>query len=87
MDGFGTTFGAVILAGTNSPDLLDKPVLTPVNCITITTGKPDVKDRHEIFEIHMKKLGLDNHSCHYAYGLLPQDFLLLTMQICAVKLI
>ncbi|XP_078446836.1 ATP-dependent zinc metalloprotease FTSH 8, mitochondrial-like [Wolffia australiana] len=61
MDGFGTTAGVVVLAGTNRPDILDKALLRPGRFDRqISIDKPDIKGRDQIFRIYLKKLKLDN---------------------------
>lgn len=70
MDGFGTTSGVVVLAGTNRPDILDKALLRPGRFDRqITIDKPDIKGRNQIFLIYLKKLKLDNEPSHYSQRL------------------
>uniref|UniRef100_A0A6N2MMR2 AAA+ ATPase domain-containing protein n=1 Tax=Salix viminalis TaxID=40686 RepID=A0A6N2MMR2_SALVM len=53
MDGFGTTSGVVVLAGTNRPDILDKALLRPGRFDRqITIDKPDINGRNQIFKIY-----------------------------------
>ncbi|KAL4587320.1 hypothetical protein LXL04_000189 [Taraxacum kok-saghyz] len=60
MDGFSTTSGVVILAGTNRPDILDKALLRPGRFDRqISIDKPDIKGREQIFMIYLRKLKLD----------------------------
>ncbi|CAN6350793.1 unnamed protein product [Urochloa humidicola] len=70
MDGFGTTAGVVVLAGTNRPDILDKALLRPGRFDRqITIDKPDIKGRDQIFRIYLKKLKLDNEPAFYSQRL------------------
>ncbi|XP_059462665.1 ATP-dependent zinc metalloprotease FTSH 10, mitochondrial-like isoform X2 [Corylus avellana] len=70
MDGFGTTSGVVVLAGTNRPDILDKALLRPGRFDRqITLDKPDIKGRSQIFEIYLKKLKLDHEPSFYSQRL------------------
>ncbi|EEF31401.1 Mitochondrial respiratory chain complexes assembly protein AFG3, putative [Ricinus communis] len=70
MDGFGTTSGVVVLAGTNRPDILDKALLRPGRFDRqITIDKPDIKGRDQIFQIYLKKLKLDNDPPYYSQRL------------------
>ncbi|PUZ65672.1 hypothetical protein GQ55_3G243500 [Panicum hallii var. hallii] len=70
MDGFGTTSGVVVLAGTNRPDILDKALLRPGRFDRqITIDKPDIKGRDQIFRIYLKKLKLDNEPSFYSQRL------------------
>ncbi|XP_038881771.1 ATP-dependent zinc metalloprotease FTSH 10, mitochondrial-like isoform X2 [Benincasa hispida] len=70
MDGFGTTSGVVILAGTNRPDILDKALLRPGRFDRqITIDKPDIKGRDQIFLIYLKKLKLDHEPSYYSQRL------------------
>ncbi|XP_010542637.1 PREDICTED: ATP-dependent zinc metalloprotease FTSH 10, mitochondrial-like [Tarenaya hassleriana] len=67
MDGFGTTTGVVVLAGTNRPDILDKALLRPGRFDRqITIDKPDIKGREQIFQIYLKKIKLDNEPSYYS---------------------
>ncbi len=62
MDGFGTTDGIVVLAGTNRADILDKAILRPGRFDRqIMVDKPDIKGRMQIFKVHLqgKKLAED----------------------------
>ncbi|XP_021825534.1 ATP-dependent zinc metalloprotease FTSH 10, mitochondrial-like [Prunus avium] len=67
MDGFGTTAGVVVLAGTNRPDILDKALLRPGRFDRqITIDKPDIKGRNQIFQIYLNKLKLDLEPSYYS---------------------
>lgn len=67
MDGFGTTSGVVVLAGTNRPDILDKALLRPGRFDRqITIDKPDIKGRNQIFQIYLNKLKLDQEPSFYS---------------------
>ncbi|KAL8115605.1 ATP-dependent zinc metalloprotease FTSH 8, mitochondrial-like [Apium graveolens] len=70
MDGFGTTSGVVVLAGTNRPDILDKALLRPGRFDRqISIDKPDIKGRDQIFQIYLKKLKLDNEPSYFSQRL------------------
>ncbi|CAM0883526.1 unnamed protein product [Alopecurus aequalis] len=70
MDGFGTTSGVVVLAGTNRPDILDKALLRPGRFDRqISIDKPDINGREQIFHIHLAKLKLDNQPSFYSQRL------------------
>ncbi|KAK6935832.1 AAA ATPase, AAA+ lid domain [Dillenia turbinata] len=70
MDGFGTTSGVVVLAGTNRPDILDKALLRPGRFDRqIAIDKPDIKGRDQIFQIYLKKLKLDHEPSYYSQRL------------------
>ncbi|XP_010256889.1 PREDICTED: ATP-dependent zinc metalloprotease FTSH 10, mitochondrial-like [Nelumbo nucifera] len=70
MDGFGTTSGVVVLAGTNRPDILDKALLRPGRFDRqITIDKPDIKGREQIFQVYLKKLKLDQEPSYYSQRL------------------
>ncbi|KAJ4725780.1 ATP-dependent zinc metalloprotease FTSH protein [Melia azedarach] len=70
MDGFGTTAGVVVIAGTNRPDILDKALLRPGRFDRqITIDKPDIKGRDQIFQIYLKKIKLDHEPSYYSQRL------------------
>ncbi|KAL7136438.1 hypothetical protein ABFS83_10G031000 [Erythranthe nasuta] len=70
MDGFGTTAGVVVLAGTNRPDILDKALLRPGRFDRqITIDKPDIKGRDQILRIYLSKLKLDQEPSFYSQRL------------------
>lgn len=55
MDGFGVNQGIIIMAATNRPDILDPALLRPGRFDRqVVVGRPDVKGREEIFEVHSK---------------------------------
>lgn len=59
MDGFGTNSGVIILAATNRADILDKALMRAGRFDRqINVDLPELKEREEIFEVHLKKLKL-----------------------------
>lgn len=59
MDGFGTNSGVIILAATNRADILDKALMRAGRFDRqIEVGLPDLNERKEIFDVHLKKLKL-----------------------------
>lgn len=61
MDGFGTNSGVIILAATNRADILDKALLRAGRFDRqISVDLPDVHERKEIFEVHLRRLKLDS---------------------------
>lgn len=64
MDGFGTNTNVIVLAATNRADVLDKALLRAGRFDRqIYVDLPDIRERKEIFEVHLKPLkkaeGLD----------------------------
>jgi len=60
MDGFSTSTGVVVLAGTNRVDILDKALTRPGRFDRqITVDLPDLKGRKEVFLIHLNGIKLD----------------------------
>jgi AFG3 family protein len=61
MDGFDTTTGVVVLAGTNRIDILDQALTRPGRFDRqITVDRPDLKGRKEIFEVHLQGITLED---------------------------
>lgn len=59
MDGFGTNSGVIILAATNRADVLDKALMRAGRFDRqIYVDMPDVNERKEIFQVHLKPLKL-----------------------------
>lgn len=59
MDGFGTNSGVIILAATNRADILDKALMRAGRFDRqIFVDMPDLNERKEIFEVHLKPLKL-----------------------------
>ncbi|AFZ79321.1 ATPase, AAA family domain containing protein [Theileria equi strain WA] len=57
MDGFKTTTGVIVLAGTNRADILDPALTRPGRFDrTVNISKPDLDERYEIFKVHLKPL-------------------------------
>lgn len=55
MDGFGENEGVIVMAATNRADILDPALMRPGRFDrTVYVGKPDVKGREQILEIHSK---------------------------------
>ena len=59
MDGFGSNSGVIILAATNRADILDKALMRAGRFDRqIHVELPDLKEREEIFQVHLKNLKL-----------------------------
>jgi ATP-dependent metalloprotease FtsH len=59
MDGFGTNSGVIILAATNRADILDKALMRAGRFDRqIHVDMPDLNERRDIFEVHLKPLTL-----------------------------
>ena len=57
MDGFGTSTNVIILAATNRADVLDKALMRAGRFDRqIYVDLPDVRERKEIFKVHLKSL-------------------------------
>ncbi len=59
MDGFGTNSGVIILAATNRADVLDSALMRAGRFDRqIYVDMPDINERKEIFQVHLKPLKL-----------------------------
>ena len=59
MDGFGTNSGVIILAATNRADVLDRALMRAGRFDRqIYVDMPDLNERKEIFDVHLKPLKL-----------------------------
>ena len=59
MDGFGSNSGVIILAATNRADILDKALMRAGRFDRqIHVELPDLKEREEIFQVHLRGLKL-----------------------------
>ncbi len=61
MDGFGVNEGIIVIAATNRVDILDPAILRPGRFDRkVSVGRPDVKGRKEILEVHAKNKPLSD---------------------------
>ncbi len=61
MDGFGTNSGIIVMAATNRADILDKALLRAGRFDRqIHVDLPNLHERKQIFNVHMKPLKMDN---------------------------
>ncbi len=59
MDGFESNDGVILIAATNRPDVLDPALLRPGRFDRrVVVHKPDLKGRHQILEVHVRKTPL-----------------------------
>ncbi len=60
MDGFQTNTGVIVLAATNRSDILDKALMRAGRFDRqIEVGLPDVKEREQIFNVHLRSIKLE----------------------------
>lgn len=60
MDGFGSEKGIILVAATNRPDVLDPALLRPGRFDRqIHVDRPDLKEREQIFKVHVKNIKLE----------------------------
>jgi cell division protease FtsH len=61
MDGFSTDTSVIILAATNRKDTLDSALLRPGRFDrTIEIMPPSIKEREQIFNVHLDKITLSD---------------------------
>lgn len=61
MDGFGTDTNVIVMAATNRADILDKALLRAGRFDrSIYVDLPELHERKEIFDVHLKKIKLDD---------------------------
>jgi len=61
MDGFGTNANVIVIAATNRADILDKALMRAGRFDRqIYVDLPDVRERKEIFEVHLRPLKKDD---------------------------
>ncbi len=62
MDGFGSNSGVIVLAATNRADILDKALMRAGRFDRqIHVTLPDLNERKEIFQVHLKNIKLDSN--------------------------
>lgn len=61
MDGFSENEGIIVMAATNRVDILDPAILRPGRFDRkVNVGKPDIKEREEILQVHTKNKPLSD---------------------------
>ncbi|MDF2933045.1 MAG: hflB [Chryseobacterium sp.] len=61
MDGFGTDVNVIVMAATNRADILDKALMRAGRFDrSVYVDLPELHERREIFDVHLKKIKLDN---------------------------
>lgn len=70
MDGMATIENVIMLASTNRADILDKALLRPGRFDRhILIDLPDLEERKQIFEQHLKCISLEHNPSHYSRNL------------------
>ena len=87
MDGFGTNSGVIILAATNRADMLDSALLRAGRFDRqINVDLPDLNERKEIFEVHLRPVKIDELSTLTCLRAKPRDSQGPTLPTCATRL-
>ena len=62
MDGFGTDTNVIVMAATNRADILDKALMRAGRFDrSIYVDLPELHERRDIFDVHLKKIKLDDN--------------------------
>ncbi|MCD9618776.1 ATP-dependent zinc metalloprotease FtsH [Chryseobacterium gleum] len=62
MDGFGTDTNVIVMAATNRADILDKALMRAGRFDrSIFVDLPELHERRQIFDVHLKKIKLDDN--------------------------
>lgn len=62
MDGFGTDVNVIVMAATNRADILDKALMRAGRFDrSIYVDLPELHERKDIFDVHLKKIKLDDN--------------------------
>ena len=62
MDGFGTDVNVIVMAATNRADILDKALMRAGRFDrSVYVDLPELHERREIFDVHLKKIKLDDN--------------------------
>lgn len=62
MDGFGTDVNVIVMAATNRADILDKALMRAGRFDrSVYVDLPELHERREIFDVHLKKIKLDEN--------------------------
>ena len=62
MDGFGTDTNVIVMAATNRADILDKALMRAGRFDrSVYVDLPELHERRQIFEVHLKKIKLDEN--------------------------
>lgn len=62
MDGFGTDVNVIVMAATNRADILDKALMRAGRFDrSIYVDLPELHERRQIFDVHLKKIKLDDN--------------------------
>ena len=88
MDGFGTNTNVIVLVATNRADVLDKALMRAGRFDRqIHVDLPDIRERKEIFEVHLNNIKKSEHLDVIFYQNRLQVFLVQILQMFVMKLL
>ena len=88
MDGFGTNTNVIVLAATNRADVLDKALMRAGRFDRqIYVDLPDIRERKEIFEVHLNNIKKSEHLDVDFYQNKLQVFLVQILPMYVMKLL